>query len=60
MLSVEVMDLAGRKVLQVMNEVVPTGELVKTFNTNDIASGCYIIKASLNGAVSSHRFTVAQ
>jgi hypothetical protein len=60
MLSVEVIDLTGRKVLQVLYEAVPSGELVKTFSTTEIASGSYIIKASLNGAVSSHRFTVAQ
>ena len=59
-LSVEVMDLAGRKVLSVMNEAVDTGDVAKTFNTANIAVGSYVIKASLNGAVSSHRFTVAQ
>ncbi len=59
-LSVEVMDLTGRTVLQVMNEVIASGEFVKSFSTADIASGSYIIKASLNGAVSSHRFTVTQ
>ncbi len=59
-LTVEVTDLTGRKVMQWMNQVVPTGKVVRTFNTADIAAGSYVIKASMNGTQSSHRFTVVQ
>jgi hypothetical protein len=54
-----VLDLTGRKVFQLMNEIVDTGEIARTFTTADLPSGSYVIQVNMGGAISSYRFSVA-
>lgn len=58
-LVVNVLDLAGKQVYQLMNEMVDTGEIARTFSSADFPSGSYVIQVNMNGAISSHRFSVA-
>lgn len=59
-LTAEVLDITGRKVMSLVHDTVAAGEITKTFSTAEVATGAYILKVSLNGAVTSHRFLVAR
>ncbi|MCX6198091.1 MAG: T9SS type A sorting domain-containing protein [Bacteroidetes bacterium] len=50
MVSSQLFSLDGKEVNRLMNEKVSEGNFVRTFNTNDLPSGIYLMKLNVGGA----------
>lgn len=56
--TIDVIDLTGRVVTNVMNEKVQSGTITKTINTSTIAEGNYLISVNVNGTVSQQKLSI--
>jgi hypothetical protein len=57
-LSLQIMDLTGKTLLTVNEKNIAAGEFTLSLNTAELAAGTYLIKATVNDAVLTKRFTV--
>lgn len=56
--KIDVVDITGRIVTEVMNERSINGEIAATINTSKIAQGTYMVRINANGVVSQQKLTV--
>ena len=59
-LSMEVMDLAGRKVMYTEPEMIAAGPSTRQLKIAQLPAGTYLLRTNLNGALQVQRFTVAR
>ena len=57
-LNIEILDVTGRKVSEVMNETVTPGALSKSFSTVSLVDGNYFIRVNANGTISNYKLNV--
>ena len=57
-LIIEVLDLTGRVVLNVMDEKLQSGSIVRTINTAEIAEGNYLVRLNASGIITHEKLTV--
>lgn len=55
---IDVLDVTGRLVANFFSETTPAGAYVKTFNTNSLANGNYIVRVKSKGSVSNHKLNI--
>lgn len=56
--EIDVLDVTGRVVSNLFFEKTQAGAYVKTFNTNGIANGNYIVRVKANGSVSNQKLNI--
>ncbi len=57
-LNIEILDVTGRKVAEVMNETVTPGAVAKSFNTAALTNGNYFIRVNAEGLISNYKLNV--
>lgn len=58
--NLSVFNLLGEKVAELVNEVKDSGNHTLTFNANELSSGTYIYRLSVNGNVISKKMTLVK
>lgn len=58
--KIDLIDLTGRVITNVMNESLPVGNISRTINTSSIAEGNYLVRINVNGTISQQKLTVVR
>lgn len=56
--NLSVFNLLGDKVAELVNEIMANGNHTVTFDANELSSGTYIYRLSMNGNVTSKKMTL--
>ena len=58
--SISIMDLSGKRIMQLANETTIKGTYKKSFSTNSLARGIYILQLSYGTNTEYHKITVSR
>ncbi len=59
-LTIDIADFTGKTVMHAVNDQVTKGSFVRAINTTNLANGLYLLRATLNGATSVSKITIAK
>ena len=57
-LNIDILDLTGRLICNVLNEKIQPGKYTKNINTYSLSKGSYFIKINANGIISQQKLTI--
>ncbi len=57
-LMIDIVDVTGRKVAEVMNKTVTPGTVTQTFHTTGLSNGNYFVRVNAKGIISNYKLNI--